>query len=89
MAIEIDMIKLEQQAKLSLLPDERAETEQKLRQTLNFLQTLARPDVPVAQDARESVLRADEPTPSLPLARLLRNAPEQRDDCFVLPRVLE
>lgn len=91
MSIEINMEKLERQAKLSLQPEERLETERELRQILLFAQvltTLDEKNEPVS-DERESVLRTDEIVPSMPRAALLQNAPEQRENCFALPRVLE
>lgn len=36
-----------------------------------------------------SALRADEPKPSLPREKALKNAPMQEDGCFVTPLVVE
>ena len=37
----------------------------------------------------QNVLRADEPRPSLPQEAALANAPEQEQDCFLVPRIIE
>ena len=37
----------------------------------------------------ENVLREDAARPSLPTAEIVANAPEERDGCFVVPRIVE
>ena len=37
----------------------------------------------------ENVLREDRARPSLPTSEIVANAPEERDGCFVVPRIVE
>ena len=37
----------------------------------------------------ENVLREDTVRPSLPTEEIVANAPEERDGCFVVPRIVE
>lgn len=37
----------------------------------------------------ENVFREDKARPSLPTEEILANAPEKRDGCFVVPRIVE
>ncbi len=55
------------------------------------LQALDTTDVPPMKHAipMSNVLRADATRPSLPREELLREAPEARDEFFVVPRIVE
>jgi len=81
-------------ARLRLTEAEQAALTQDLNAMLEQFEALRQVDtegVPPMSHALalENVLREDEPRPSLPVEEVLRDAPEARDEFFVVPRVVE
>jgi aspartyl-tRNA(Asn)/glutamyl-tRNA(Gln) amidotransferase subunit C len=77
------------------LDDEEVEVQaQHINELLQRFEALQKLDVDGVEPTSHSiplfnVLREDEPTPSLSRDEALANAPEARDGCFVVPRILE
>jgi len=81
-------------ARLELTEEERQRFTSQLNSILEHFEQLRGIDtagVPPMSHAIEtaSVLREDEPAPSLPTEEALQNAPDRSDDCFRVPRVIE
>jgi aspartyl-tRNA(Asn)/glutamyl-tRNA(Gln) amidotransferase subunit C len=81
-------------ARLDLTEAEKARFREQLSAILDYaarLQALDTGDIPPTASVLppRSVLRPDEPRPGLPLADLLRNAPQAEADQFRVPPVLE
>ena len=81
-------------ARLRLTPEEKTGFTEDLNVILEHFEILQRLDTkgvpPMAHAmAQENVFREDVVRPSLPREELLREAPEARDEFFVVPRVVE
>ena len=80
--------------RLELTEEERQRFTTQLNSILDHfeqLQQLDTSDVPTMSHAVEmsNVFREDEPAPSLSPEAALENAPDQTDNCFRVPRVIE
>lgn len=81
-------------ARLALTEEEKALYQEQLSAILDYAGQLARvdtssiPPTAVVLPLR-SVMRADEPRPSLPREDVLANAPDAQAGCFAVPAVLE
>jgi aspartyl-tRNA(Asn)/glutamyl-tRNA(Gln) amidotransferase subunit C len=81
-------------ARLELTEEQQALYREQLSTILDYiakLRTLDTTDVPPTAGGglTQMTLRADEPRPSLPIEKLLANAPEVEDDQFKIPPVFE
>lgn len=81
-------------ARLELTPEEAERLGAQLDQVLGYVAQLNQLDVshvePMAHPLpRVNVTRPDEPRPSLAVEEALRNAPQQANDLFVVPRIVE
>ncbi|MBI5789690.1 MAG: Asp-tRNA(Asn)/Glu-tRNA(Gln) amidotransferase subunit GatC [Candidatus Schekmanbacteria bacterium] len=81
-------------ARLRLSEDEKERITQQLDQTLDYVQQLNQldtKDVPPTSHVLElkNVWREDQVQPSLPLTETLANAPQSKDEFFVVPKVIE
>ena len=81
-------------ARLALTPEEKAKFAQQLGDVLHHIEQLAKVDVsgvePTAHAfAVENVWADDVARPSLPVDLALKNAPAQRDNMIVVPKVVE
>ena len=81
-------------ARLGLSEAELERFREQLSNILENFETLQQVDTgdvpPTSHSiAQESVLRDDEPTPSLPAGEVLANAPSQEEDYFKVRAVLE
>jgi len=80
-------------SRLALSAEESREIRTHLRKVLDFVEELQGLDLEgvdpsfFAVDA-SNVDREDEPRPSLTPGEALANAPERRDSCFVVPRII-
>ena len=80
-------------ARLELTEAEKASMEHDLTEILALMEQLAAVDVSgVEETARvlpiQNVFRQDVPAPSANRDEILANAPESRDGCFAVPRVI-
>jgi len=92
--VEIDIDHVARLARLELSEEEKSRLREQLGVILEAaarVQEVAADDVPPTSYAipRSNVLRADEPTPSLPLRDVLAGAPEVEADRFKVPRIVE
>lgn len=81
-------------ARLALTPEEKARYARQLGDILHYVDKLKQVDVtgvePMAHAAPVfNVWRADEPRPGLSTEQALRNAPAQRENMVVVPKVVE
>lgn len=81
-------------ARLELTADEKSQLQHDLNVILEHFQRLLELEtegVPPTSHAipMQNVFREDAVRPSLPPESFLREAPEERDGCFVVPRVVE
>ncbi len=81
-------------ARLALDEEEKALFQTQLGQILEYAEALAEVETegvePTAHAVPlQNVLREDVARPSLPKEDVLKNAPDQRDGFFIVPRILE
>jgi aspartyl-tRNA(Asn)/glutamyl-tRNA(Gln) amidotransferase subunit C len=81
-------------ARLTLTPEEKATFSAQLGNVLHHIEQLGKVDVsgiePSAHAfAVHNVWQADEARPGLPIEQALRNAPSQRENMIVVPKVVE
>jgi aspartyl-tRNA(Asn)/glutamyl-tRNA(Gln) amidotransferase subunit C len=81
-------------SRLQLTAEELQTYSQQLKVVLDYIDQLKEVNTddvtPLAHPILvENVFRDDERTPSLPVQQALANAPERKDDFFVVPPVLE
>lgn len=81
-------------ARLELEPEELERQGRHLNDLLTQIEALQKLDVTGVEPTSHSVplfnvLREDVARPSLPRDAVLENAPESRDGCFVVPRIIE
>lgn len=94
MPVDIDIEHVARLARLELTSQEKERLKQQLGLILDHaakVGEVATADVPPTAYAipRATVLRPDEPRPSLPREEALANAPEREDDRFKVPRIAE
>ena len=94
MALSADEVrKVALLARLELSDDEIEMQAKNLNNLLAQFEALQNLDVTGIEPTSHSVpvfnvLREDQSRPSLPREQALANAPEQRDGCFIVPRIL-
>ncbi len=81
-------------ARLGLTEEEKATFEAQLSSILDYMRALSEVDTsnipPTAQVIPlKNVMRPDQTRPSLPVERVLANAPDREGDFFRVPPVLE
>lgn len=91
---ELDIDHVAMLARIALTPEEKAKFAQQLGDVLHHIEQLSKVDVsgvePTAHAfAVYNVWQADEPRSGLPVDAALRNAPAQRDNMIVVPKVVE
>ena len=80
-------------ARIALSREEEERLGTQLSQILNYVEKLKEVDVTGIEPTSHAfpvynVFREDVTRPSLPQSEILANAPEQRDGCFVVPRIV-
>jgi len=79
-------------ARLNLTPSESAEFSRELTQIIEYFDRLAPIDTDhidlKPRNSSESALREDTIQPSLTVDEALKNAPEQKENFFIVPRVI-
>jgi aspartyl-tRNA(Asn)/glutamyl-tRNA(Gln) amidotransferase subunit C len=81
-------------ARLALTPEEKATFAQQLGNVLHHIEQLAKVDVSGVEPTAHAfpvtnVWAEDVARPGLPVDQALRNAPAQRDNMVVVPKVVE
>jgi aspartyl-tRNA(Asn)/glutamyl-tRNA(Gln) amidotransferase subunit C len=81
-------------ARIQLTPEEKARSESQLGDVLSYISQLNEVDVSQVEPTAHAfpvvnVWAADIPEPGLSVADALRNAPEQRDNMVVVPKVVD
>lgn len=81
-------------ARIELTPDEQSAYARQLGDILYYLDKIKQADVAVVEPSAHAmpvhnVWREDVPQPGFSVEQALRNAPQQRDDQIVVPRVIE
>lgn len=81
-------------ARLRLSEQERLAAQRDLSRILDYVGTLEALDTdgitPMSHAFPvQNVFREDVITPSMPRADILRNAPQQKDGCFLVPKTVE
>lgn len=81
-------------ARLALTPDEKAKFSQQLGDVLHHIEQLAKVDVAGVEPTAHAspifnVWQADVAQPGLTVADALRNAPAQRDNMILMPKIVE
>lgn len=94
MAPHLDIDHVARLARIALTPEEKATFAQQLGNVLHHIEQLSKVDVTGVQPsahafAVHNVWQADVARPGLPVEQALRNAPAQRDDMIVVPKVVE
>jgi aspartyl-tRNA(Asn)/glutamyl-tRNA(Gln) amidotransferase subunit C len=89
-----DVRKVAKLARLQLTPEEEVRYQQQLGQVLKYVDVLNSVDTtgvdPLAHPHEvTNVLRADEPSPSLPRPAALANAPKTDGKYFLVPQILD
>lgn len=90
----IDIDHLATLARLALTPEEKARFTTQLGDILGYVEQLKKVNIDGVEPTAHAtpifnVLQADEPRAGLSVEDALRNAPAQRDNMFVVPRVVE
>ena len=93
-AADLNIDHVAQLARIALTADEKAKFSQQLGDVLHHIEQLSKIDVsgvePTAHAfAVHNVWREDIAKPGLPVDAALRNAPAQRDNMIVVPKVVE
>lgn len=93
-ADQIDVGYVAHLARLQLSEEERGAMQAQLEQILAYVDQLKEVDVsdvtPTAHAVPvANVLRPDEARPGLETADVMRNAPRQRDQQFIVPKIVE
>lgn len=92
--VHIDIDHLATLSRLALTPEEKAKFSAQLGDILGHIEQLKQVNVDGVEPTAHAtpifnVLQADEPRPGLPVEQALRNAPAQRDNMVLVPRVVE
>jgi aspartyl-tRNA(Asn)/glutamyl-tRNA(Gln) amidotransferase subunit C len=90
----IDINHLANLARLSLTPEEKNLFSAQLSDILGYIEQLKQVNVDGIEPTAHAtpifnVLQPDVPRPSLPVEDALRNAPNQRENMIVVPRVVD
>jgi aspartyl-tRNA(Asn)/glutamyl-tRNA(Gln) amidotransferase subunit C len=89
----IDVTYVADLARLRLSPEETATFQKQLNDVLGYVGQLNEVDVShvslLGEADLKNQLRADVLAPSLPAAEALANAPQQENNLFVVPRIIE
>ena len=93
-APDLDLDHVAKLARLALTPEEKAEFGRQLGDVLHHIEQLAKVDVTGVEPTAHAtpifnVWQEDIARPGLPVAEALRNAPAQRDNMVVVPKVIE
>lgn len=93
-AVEIDVKHLAYLARLTLTPEEEHKFGAQLAQVLEYVEKLKQLDVsnvePTAHATPlKNVTRPDRACPSLAHEQAMRNAPNQADGLFIVPKIVE
>lgn len=95
MTIDRDLVKyLEKLGRIELSEDERSESEKALQDILSYIDTLNELDTDGIEPASHSfpianVTRDDVVTNIADTENILKNAPDSRGGCFVVPKTVE
>lgn len=92
--VHIDIDHLATLSRLALTPEEKAKFSAQLGDILGHIEQLKQVNVDGVEPTAHAtpifnVLQADEPRPGLSVEQALRNAPAQRDNMVLVPRVVE
>ena len=92
--LHIDIDHLATLSRLALTPEEKAKFSAQLGDILGHIEQLKQVNVDGVEPAPHpppifNVLQPDEPRPGLAVDQALRNAPAQRDNMVLVPRVVE
>ena len=93
-AAEIDVKYVAHLARIALTPDEEKKLGAQLGGILGYIEKLKELDVTSVEPTAHAVplvnvTRADEIRPSLPHEDALRNAPQQANGLFIVPKIVE
>lgn len=91
---DIDIDHVANLARLALTPAEKEKFSRQLGEVLHHIRQLEQVDVSGVEPTAhafplDNVWEEDEPQPGLPVEAALRNAPAQRDNMIVVPKVVE
>jgi len=91
---ELDIDHVAKLARLALTPEEKAKFAQQLGDVLHHIEQLSKVDVSGVEPTAHAfpiynVWADDVAKPGLPVEAALRNAPAQRDNMIVVPKVVE
>lgn len=95
MQITGELVKyLEKLGRIQLTPEQENATEKDLQEILSYMETLNELDTQGVEPLSHSfpvtnVFHEDEVIPSMNREALLANAPNQKDDCFQVPKTVE
>ena len=92
--MEIDLQHVVNLARIDLSPEEEARIQPQMQEILKYVDKLNELDVegiePMAHAVPlTNVMRDDEARPSLSIGDALRNAPQQANGLFVVPKIVE
>ncbi len=92
--MEIDLQHVVNLARIDLSPEEEARIQPQMQEILKYVDKLNELDVegiePMAHAVPlTNVIREDEVRPSLSIGDALRNAPQQANGLFVVPKIVE
>ena len=92
--VHIDIDHLATLSRLALTPEEKAKFSAQLGDILGHIEQLKQVNVDGVEPTAHAtpifnVLQPDEPRPGLAVDQALRNAPAQRDNMVLVPRVVE
>lgn len=92
--MKIEIEKVARLARLELSEEEKKRFGQQLDQVLTYMEQLNRLDTSGVEPTSHAiplvnVFREDEVTASLPREEILRNAPDQEEGYFKVPRIIE
>ncbi len=81
-------------ARINLSPEEETALERQLQNILRQAEFLKENEIYNAEPThypytQQNTLREDNPSPSLPLDKVLENAPEANEIYFLVPRIVE
>jgi aspartyl-tRNA(Asn)/glutamyl-tRNA(Gln) amidotransferase subunit C len=91
---DIDIDRVAQLARLALTPAEKEKFSRQLTEVLHHIRQLEQVDVSGVEPTAHAfplynVWAEDQSQPGLPVEAALRNAPAQRDNMIVVPKVME
>lgn len=81
-------------SRIELKPQELEKLSRQLQAILDFIDQLKELDISGVEPTSHilplsNIFREDVPSPSLPIAKTLENAPEKEGNFFVVPKVIE